>query len=83
MSVTVINAGPIAFTATGTKNTKNPPLATGDQGTVRVIYENKEYVWGPNDSKTLENGIAAACVAQNGNLRIMDSRDGPVSAARS
>lgn len=75
MSVTVINAGPIQFTATGQKDTKKVGYQA-EIGTVRVSYENREYVFGPNDSKTLENGIAAALVAQDNRLRIMDTRDG-------
>lgn len=75
MSVTVINNGPIEFTATGQKNTVKVG-ARGDQGTVRVSYENREYVFGPNDSKVLENGIAAALVAQDTRLRIKTSQDG-------
>lgn len=76
MSVVVKNVGPIAFTVSGQKNTRNPVGATGDQGTVRVFYENVEYVFGPNDSKTLENGIGEALVAQDSRLRIADTRDG-------
>lgn len=78
MAVVVKNVGAIAFTATGTQNTKEGNLAeNGDQGTVRVVYENREYVWGPNESKTLEDGIAAACVAASGSrLRVADTRDG-------
>lgn len=76
MSTTVTNVGALAFTVSGTKNTKSRPASQGDQGTVRVVYENVEYVWGPNDAKTLEDGIAAACVAQDSRLRIMDTRDG-------
>ncbi len=76
MSTKVVNVGPIAFTVTGTKDTKEAKSATQEQGTVRVSYENIEYVFGPNDSKTLEDGIAAAVVAQDSRLRIMDTRDG-------
>lgn len=86
---TVKNVGAIAFTASGQQNTKSNQTADGPYGgglpafgdsvggTVKVVYENREYVWGPNDSKTLEDGIAAACVAaSNSRLRIIDTRDG-------
>lgn len=82
MATVVKNVGPIE---TGAQNQKNTSIrkSTSDQGTVRVFYENKEYVFGPNDSKTLEDGIAAAVVAQDSRLRIMDSRDGAFTAGRS
>lgn len=82
MSVVVKNVGPIE---TGPQNQKNTSIvkSTTDQGTVRVSFENREYVFGPNDAKTLENGIGAALVAQDSRLRIMDSRDGAFTAARS
>ncbi len=77
MSVVVKNVGALAFTATGKVDTKNPPLATGDQGTVRVVLRGVEYVWGPNESKTLPNDIGAEAVAASGSrLRIADTRDG-------
>lgn len=76
MSVVVKNVGPIAFTTSGQKNTKGLAAAAGNQGTVRVSYQNREYVFGPNESKTLEDGIAAAVVAQDSRLRVADTRDG-------
>lgn len=77
MSTVVKNIGAIAFTAQGNVNTKNPPLATGDQGTVRVTLRGIEYVWGPNESKTLPDDIAAEAVAGSGSrLRVADTRDG-------
>ena len=78
MSVVVKNIGALAFTAEGNVDTKEANLAeNGDQGTVRVVYQGVEYVWGPNESKTLENGIGAGCVAASGSrLRIADTRDG-------
>lgn len=82
MTVVVKNVGPIELGPNNNKNT-NIVKSTTDQGTVRVSYENREYVFGPNDAKTLENGIAAALVAQDSRLRIMDSRDGAFTANRS
>lgn len=76
MSVVVKNVGAIAFTVSGQQNTKNPAAATGDQGTVTVYYQNRRYDFGPNESKTLENGIGQAVVAQDARLRVVDTRDG-------
>ena len=76
MSVVVKNVGAITLTAQGNIDTANADVAMGNQGTVTVYYENREYVFGPNDSKTLENGIGAALVAQDARLRIRDTRDG-------
>lgn len=77
MSVVVKNVGAVALTPTGKVDTKNPPLATGDQGTVRLVLRNIEYVWGPNDSKTLPDDIGAEAVSASGSrLRIADTRDG-------
>ena len=76
MSVVVKNVGAIQFTAQGNKNTANANKSMGDQGTVRVVLGTQEYVWGPNDSKTLEDGIAAAAVAADARLRVEDTRDG-------
>lgn len=45
--------------------------------TVRLTLRGIEYVWGPNESKTLPDDIAAEAVsASNNRLRIADSRDG-------
>lgn len=76
MSVVVKNVGALAFTATGSTNTKKGNSAAGNQGTVTVYYQNVRYDFGPNESKTLENGIGAALVAQDNRLRIADTRDG-------
>lgn len=83
MSSVVKNVGAIAFTATGQVNTKNLPAASGDQGTVRVVLRGVEYVWGPNESKTLPDDLASEAVAASGSrLRIGDSRDGFNGTAR-
>lgn len=81
MSVTVKNVGAIAFTPTGQINTKGTG-ARGDQGTVRVVLRGVEYVWGPNDSKTLPNDIGAEAVAADSRLRVGDGRDGFQGTAR-
>lgn len=75
MSTVVKNVGPIAAGAQNQQNTKGIG-AIGDQGTVRVVLGGVEYVWGPNESKTLSGNLAAEAVAADGRLRIADSRDG-------
>lgn len=81
MSATVKNVGAIAFTVNGQVDTKKVG-AYGDQGTVRLVLRNIEYVWGPNDSKTLPDDIASEAVAADSRLRIGDSRDGFNGTAR-
>lgn len=76
---TVKNVGAIEFTSTGQIDTAGPVKSRGSTaagGTVRIVIQNQHYVWGPNDSKTLEDGIAAACVAADARLRVIDTRDG-------
>lgn len=75
MSVVVKNVGALNFTATGTTNTKSVG-GRGDQGTVRVVLSGVEYVWGPNESKTLPNDRGAEAVAADARLRVADTRDG-------
>ena len=55
----------------------------GDQGTVKVEYQGQQYNFGPNDSKALEDGIAAALVAADNRLRVATQADGmgPKSSA--
>ena len=81
MAVVVKNVGAIAFTAQGQIDTKKVNNR-GDQGTVRVVLRGVEYVWGPNDSKTLPNDIGAEAVAADSRLRVGDSRDGFQGTAR-
>lgn len=76
MSQVIKNVGPIEAGAQNQKNTSFRKSHDG-VGTVRIIYQNVEYVWGPNESKTIgDDGIAAALVAQDSRLRVADSRDG-------
>lgn len=79
MSTVVKNIGAIDFTASGSQNTANSNRVDGDQGTVRVVLGGVDYVWGPNDSKTLTDNLAAEAVAADSRLRIADSRDGSTS----
>lgn len=82
MSQVVKNVGALSVGAQNQQNTKKVG-AKGDQGTVRLVLRNIEYVWGPNDSKTLSDDIADEAVAADGRLRIADSRDGFRGTARS
>jgi hypothetical protein len=82
MSQVVKNIGAIAFTTSGSKNTKGGNSAMGDQGTVRITLRGVELVWGPNDSKTLADDLADEAVAIDSRLRIGDSRDGFRGTAR-
>lgn len=81
MSQVVKNIGPIEAGAQNQQNT-NLVKSFGDQGTVRVILNNVEYVWGPNESKTLPDNLADEAVAADARLRIADSRDGFGGTAR-
>jgi hypothetical protein len=82
MSVVVKNVGAAELTATGQVNTSKTKALHGNagsttSGTVRVVLRGVEYVWGPNESKTLPNDIGSEAVAaSNSRLRIADSRDG-------
>lgn len=76
MSTVVKNVGPVFLNTNGLPETKNIGNR-GDQGTVRVVLRGIEYVWGPNESKTLPDDIAAEAVAASSSrLRVADSRDG-------
>jgi hypothetical protein len=75
MSVVIKNVGPIATGSQNQQNT-NQTKSFGDQGTVRVVLRGVEYVWGPNESKTLPEDIGAEADAADARLRIMDTRDG-------
>lgn len=75
MAVTVKNVGPLGAGASNAKNT-DLRASFGDQGTVRVVYQNIEYVFGPNESKTFQDdGIGHAVQAQDSRLRFVDTRD--------
>ena len=58
--------------------TTNPTKTTEELGTVRVVYQGIEYVFGPGETKSFsDNGIAAALVtASGGKLVNADSRHG-------
>jgi hypothetical protein len=63
------------------RNTRGNDKTQGDQGTVRLEYEKVQYVFGPNESKSLEDGIAAALVGLDSRLRVATSQDGIANAS--
>lgn len=75
MSVVVKNIGAIDPGPQNQQNT-DPIQSRNGQGTVRVVLSGIEYVWGPNESKTLPNDRAAEAVAADARLRVADTRDG-------
>lgn len=76
MSTIVANTGVHERDASGNKTT-NASASFGDQGTVRVWYEGREYVFGPGEVKTIQdNGIAQALIAADSRLVAADSRHG-------
>lgn len=76
MPVTVVNAGMFERTTSGARNT-NIRKTISNQGTVRVVYQNIEYVFGPGESKTFSDlGIGAGVAAADGRLRVADTREG-------
>lgn len=82
MSTIVINAGEWVRDTSG-RRTTDFTRAQGDAGTVTVQYEGITYVFGPGQSKSLEDGIAAALVAGDGRLRLADTREGNRATGRS
>ena len=61
----------------GTKNTKAPQATYGEVGTVRVVYQNREYVFGPNQSISFaDDQIGIRVAALDGRLRVTDDREG-------
>lgn len=76
MSVIVKNAG-VQVRDTSGNITTNKTKSKEELGTVRVVYENIEYVFGPNESKTFaDDGIGRAVATQDARLRVADTRDG-------
>ena len=76
MSTIVANQGNLERDTSGHKTT-NYAKSLGDQGTVRVWYEGREYVFGPGEVKSFSDaGIAAALIAADSRLVAADSRHG-------
>lgn len=84
MSTTVKNIGAVIQTNGNIDTIKDgqfggaqPAFTDSVGGTVRLVLRGVEYIWGPNDSKTLPDDIASEAVAaSNSRLRVIDSRDG-------
>ena len=57
--------------------TTNVRKSFGEVGTVRVVYQGIEYVFGPGESKSFsDDGIASALATADARLSFADSRDG-------
>lgn len=82
MSTIVKNVGPIATGPQNQQDTKSVG-GRGDQGRVTMTLRGLHFTWGPNESKTLADDLAAEAVANDSRLRIADSRDGAFTAGRS
>lgn len=83
MSYVVTNSGQWVRDSGGNKTT-DFTRAQSDAGTVRVVYEGIEYVFGPGQSKAFsDNGVATAVAAADGRLRLADTREGFASKGRS
>jgi hypothetical protein len=87
MTCTVKNVGALITSISGPTATAggwksglretDPKLAFAERGTVRVVFEGLEYVFGPNESKSFaDDGVAAAVAAADSRLRVTDERDG-------
>lgn len=76
MSTIVANRGNQERDADG-RVTTNETATFGDQGTVRVVYQGIEYVFGPGELKAFaDDGIAAGVIAADSRLVAADSRHG-------
>lgn len=59
------------------KNTKGPASTFGEVGTVRVVYQGREYVFGPNQSISFADDVVGINVAAiDSRLRVTDDREG-------
>ena len=77
MSTNITNRGMFERDSSGNITT-NLTKTAGEIGTVRVVYQGIEYVFGPGETKSFsDNGIASALVtASGGRLVNADSRHG-------
>lgn len=79
MTVNVKNIGCVQY-AGGASLWKKDTIVKntfGEVGTVRVGYEGREYVFGPNQTINFaDDGIGAAVAAADARLRVVDDRDG-------
>ena len=72
MSTIIINAGHWQRNTNGEKST-NLRKSFGEVGTVRVWYEGQQYVFGPGEQKSLDDGIASALVTADARLQKLDT----------
>lgn len=83
MTVVVKNVGASQRTAQNNHNSPKGGAGMGDQGTVRVIVQNQEWSFGPNESITFQDdGIGTAVAAADARLRVVDSRDSAKTTLR-
>lgn len=80
MTTTIVNRGIWERNTSGARNT-NLRKSFGEVGTVRVVYQNIEYVFGPGETKSFcDDGIAAGIIAADARLGAVDTREGFKSA---
>ena len=76
MSMIVTNAGRFERDTSGHRTT-NYSKMQGSEGTVRVVVEKIEYVFGPGDSRSFsDDGLATKIAAADDRLRAADTREG-------
>jgi hypothetical protein len=76
MTTILTNKGMFERDTNGIRTT-NLRKSFGEVGTVRVVYQNTEYVFGPGESKSFsDDGIASALATADARLSYADSRDG-------
>ncbi len=82
MPVRVVNVGMYVRDTSGNRTTELVK-EFDTEGTVRVDFEKREYVWGPGQSIVFsEDSKGIAIAAKDGRLRVADTRDGsPVGGA--
>jgi hypothetical protein len=62
---------------TSGQRSTNLTKSFGNEGTVRVVYQGIEYVFGPGESKSFsDDGIASALVTANAKLSFAGSNNG-------
>ena len=79
MTLTVKNQGCLQYAGGATVGRKDTIVENtfGEVGTVRVVFEGREYVFGPNQSITFaDDGIGTAVAAADARLGVVDDRDG-------
>lgn len=83
MTVTIVNRGVNERDTSGRK-TANLTKTFGNQGTVRVVVENIEYVFGPGETKSFsDDGLGLKIAAADARLGLSDTREGFRTTGRS